>query len=171
VRTVEATLGVRIGVTGTSLRISGAHAEQALAGKVISEIYDLLKHGLPDLSERRRVRDSNYSRDRNAELKDIFLDTIYVSANKRVISPKSINQKVYIDSIRNHDIRFRNRSGRHRQDLPCDGDGAGGPDEKPGHADGPVQAGSRKRARNSASCRATSRRSESVPAPALRRAA
>src|SRR6202011_3354254 len=44
--------------------------------------------------------------DRNAELKDIFLDTIYVSANKRVISPKSINQKIYIDSIRGHDIVF-----------------------------------------------------------------
>jgi phosphate starvation-inducible PhoH-like protein len=44
--------------------------------------------------------------DRNAELKDIFLDTIYVSAHKRVISPKSINQKVYIDAIRSHDIVF-----------------------------------------------------------------
>ena len=47
VRTVESALGVRIGVTGTSLKISGAHAEQALAGKVISELYDLLKHGHP----------------------------------------------------------------------------------------------------------------------------
>src|SRR5258708_31446481 len=47
VRTVETTLGVRIGVTGTSLRISGAHAEQALAGKVINEIYDLLEHRYP----------------------------------------------------------------------------------------------------------------------------
>src|SRR5271163_1605625 len=47
IRTIEQALGVRIGATGTSLRISGAHAEQALAGKVISEVYDLLKHGYP----------------------------------------------------------------------------------------------------------------------------
>jgi phosphate starvation-inducible PhoH-like protein len=44
--------------------------------------------------------------DRNADLKDIFLDTVYVSAHKRVIAPKSMNQKLYIDAIRNHDIVF-----------------------------------------------------------------
>ncbi len=106
VRTVEAALGVRIGVTGTSLRISGAHAEQALAGKVIGEIYDLLKHGYPIYPSDVEYAIRIIRGDRNAELKDIFLDTIYVSANKRVISPKSINQKLYIDSIRNHDIVF-----------------------------------------------------------------
>ncbi len=106
VRTVETTLGVRIGVTGTSLRISGAHAEQALAGKVIGEIYDLLKHGYPIYPSDVEYAIRIIRGDRNAELKDIFLDTIYVSANKRVISPKSINQKIYIDSIRNHDIVF-----------------------------------------------------------------
>jgi phosphate starvation-inducible protein PhoH and related proteins len=106
VRTIEAALGVRIGVTGTSLRISGAHAEQALAGKVISELYDLLKHGYPIYPSDVEYAIRIIRGDRNAELKDIFLDTIYVSANKRVISPKSINQKIYIDSIRGHDIVF-----------------------------------------------------------------
>ncbi len=106
VRTIEAALGVRIGVTGTSLRISGAHAEQALAGMVIGEIYDLLKHGYPIYPSDVEYAIRIIRGDRNAELKDIFLDTIYVSANKRVISPKSINQKVYIDSIRSHDIVF-----------------------------------------------------------------
>jgi phosphate starvation-inducible PhoH-like protein len=106
VRTIESALGVRIGVTGTSLRISGAHAEQALAGKVIGEVYDLLKHGYPIYPSDVEYAIRIIRGDRNAELKDIFLDTIYVSANKRVISPKSINQKIYIDSIRNHDIVF-----------------------------------------------------------------
>jgi len=106
VRTVEATLGVRIGVIGTSLRISGPHAEQALAGKVIGELYDLLKRGYPVYPSDVEYAIRIIRGDRNAELKDIFLDTIYVSANKRVISPKSINQKIYIDSIRNHDIVF-----------------------------------------------------------------
>ena len=105
-RTIESALGVRIGVTGTSLRISGAHAEQALAGKVIGEVYDLLKHGYPIYPSDVEYAIRIIRGDRNAELKDIFLDTIYVSANKRVISPKSINQKIYIDSIRNHDIVF-----------------------------------------------------------------
>jgi phosphate starvation-inducible PhoH-like protein len=73
---------------------------------VIGEVYDLLKHGYPIYPSDVEYAIRIIRGDRNAELKDIFLDTIYVSANKRVISPKSINQKVYIDSIRNHDIVF-----------------------------------------------------------------
>jgi phosphate starvation-inducible PhoH-like protein len=44
--------------------------------------------------------------DRSIDLKDIFLDTVYVSAHKRVISPKSVHQKLYIDAMRTHDIVF-----------------------------------------------------------------
>ena len=106
IRTLEQALGVRIDVNGTAMRIAGPHAEQALAGKVLGELYELLKRGYPVFPS-----DVEYSirilrGDRNAELKDIFLDTIYVSAHKRVISPKSINQKLYIDAIRSHDIVF-----------------------------------------------------------------
>jgi phosphate starvation-inducible PhoH-like protein len=97
---------VRIGVSGTSLKISGGQAEQALAGKLVTELYELLKRGYlvhpSDVEYAIRI----LRNDRDADLKDIFLDTIYVSAHKRVISPKSVNQKIYIDAIRNHDIVF-----------------------------------------------------------------
>ncbi len=39
-------------------------------------------------------------------IKDIFLDTVYISAMKRRISPKSLNQKRYIEAMRTHDIVF-----------------------------------------------------------------
>jgi phosphate starvation-inducible protein PhoH and related proteins len=97
---------VRIGVNGSTLRISGAHPEQALAGKVLSELYEIVKQGHPIYPS-----DVEYSvrilrADGNVDLKDIFLDTIYISAHKRVIAPKSVNQKRYIDAIRGHDIVF-----------------------------------------------------------------
>jgi phosphate starvation-inducible PhoH-like protein len=106
VRTIEQALGVRIGVAGNVLKISGGLAEQALGGKLLSELYELLKAGYPIYPS-----DVDYSirilrGDRNASLKDIFLDTVYVSAHKRVITPKSIHQKLYIDAIRNHDVVF-----------------------------------------------------------------
>ncbi|HEV3112333.1 MAG TPA: PhoH family protein [Candidatus Binataceae bacterium] len=105
-RTIEQALGVRIGVAGNVLKISGGLAEQALGGKLLSELYELLKAGYPIYPS-----DVDYSirilrGDRNASLKDIFLDTVYVSAHKRVITPKSIHQKLYIDAIRNHDVVF-----------------------------------------------------------------
>ena len=46
------------------------------------------------------------SGDSRAKLQDIFLDTIYISAHKRTITPKSIAQKAYIDAIRRYDIVF-----------------------------------------------------------------
>ncbi len=39
-------------------------------------------------------------------LEDIFLDTICVSTRKRIIAPKSLAQKHYIDSIRKNDVVF-----------------------------------------------------------------
>jgi phosphate starvation-inducible PhoH-like protein len=106
VRIIEQGLGVRIGVNGSTLKISGGHAEQALSGKILSELYDLLKRGYPIY-----VGDVEYAirilrADRNVDLKDIFLDTVYISAHKRIISPKSLNQKAYIEAIRAHDIVF-----------------------------------------------------------------
>jgi phosphate starvation-inducible PhoH-like protein len=106
IRTIEQGFGVRIGVNGNSLKVAGGHAEQALSGKLLSDLYELLKRGYPIYAG-----DVEYSirilrADRNADLKDIFLDTVYVSAHKRVISPKSLNQKAYIDAIRTHDIVF-----------------------------------------------------------------
>ncbi len=105
-RTIEAALGVRIGVNGSALKISGGHIEQALAGKLLSELYDLLKRGYPiyngDVDYAIRILRA----DRNVDLKDIFLDQVYISANKRIISPKSLNQKAYVEAIRSHDIVF-----------------------------------------------------------------
>jgi len=106
IRTIEQALGVRIGVSGSSLKITGSHTQQALTGKLLTELYEMLKQGHPlypsDVEYSIRILRG----DRNVDLKEIFLDTVYVSAHKRVISPKSVHQKAYIDAIRKHDIVF-----------------------------------------------------------------
>jgi phosphate starvation-inducible PhoH-like protein len=106
IRTIEEALDVRILVDGNTLKISGGHAEQALSGKLLSELYELLKRGYPIYPGDVEYSIRMLRADRNVDLKDIFLDAVYVSAHKRVISPKSINQKRYIDAIRHHDIVF-----------------------------------------------------------------
>ena len=97
---------MRIGASGTSLKITGGHAEQAFTGKLLGELYELIKGGYPIYPSDVEYAIRILRGDRDADLKDIFLDTIYISAHKRVISPKSVNQKIYIDAIRNHDIVF-----------------------------------------------------------------
>ena len=39
-------------------------------------------------------------------LKDIFLDKVYITSKKRPVIPKSTAQKEYIDAIRNCDMVF-----------------------------------------------------------------
>ncbi|MBI1817865.1 MAG: PhoH family protein [Deltaproteobacteria bacterium] len=105
-KTIERALGVRVGSGDHSLFVSGDDVERELAGRVLKQLYGLLESGYPvypsDVDYAIRI----LSRDRGANLKDIFLDTIYISAHKRVITPKSIAQKTYLEAIRHYDIVF-----------------------------------------------------------------
>jgi phosphate starvation-inducible PhoH-like protein len=103
-KVIERVLGVRVTVSGTTLHVSGDPVERELAGRVLSQLYAVIEKGYPVY-----VSDVDYairilSRDRTANLREIFLDTIYISSHKRIITPKSIAQKEYIEAIRNYDI-------------------------------------------------------------------
>ncbi len=106
VKTVERLLDVRIGVSGTALHVTGDPVACELAARVLSQLYGVVEKGYPiypsDVDYAVRI----LSRDRNANLRDIFLDTIYISSHKRIITPKSVAQKEYIDAIREYDIVF-----------------------------------------------------------------
>ncbi len=103
---IEKALGVKISAAGTSLIIAGDKEQRALAGRVATQLYGLLQGGYPvypsDVDYAIRI----LSRDHSANLRDIFLDTVYISAHRRTITPKSIAQKAYIDAIRRFDIVF-----------------------------------------------------------------
>jgi phosphate starvation-inducible PhoH-like protein len=106
VKALERQLGIRIDVGEAGLRPHGDPVEVELATRVLTQLYGLLEKGYPiypsDVDYALRILSS----DRNAKLRDIFLDTVFISAHKRVITPKSVAQKAYIDSIREFDIVF-----------------------------------------------------------------
>ena len=106
IKTIERVTGVRIGLGDRTLLIQGDAVERELAGRVLKELYGLLEHDYPiypsDVDYAVRI----LSRDRSAKLKDIFLDSIYITSHKRVVTPKSVAQKAYIDAIRQDDIVF-----------------------------------------------------------------
>jgi phosphate starvation-inducible PhoH-like protein len=106
VKLLERQLGVRIDVADTSVTLHGDPLETELASRVLTQLYGLLENGYPiyasDVDYALRILSS----DRSAKLRDIFLDTVFISAHKRVITPKSVAQKSYIDAIRNYDIVF-----------------------------------------------------------------
>ncbi len=90
----------------SSVEVRGDDVQVELAARVVRQLADLLEQGYPlypsDVEYGLRI----LSGDRNARLREIFLDTIFISAHKRTVAPKSLTQKLYIDSMRKNDIVF-----------------------------------------------------------------
>jgi len=106
VKILQNTLQVRIRIRGAALEIEGDSLQVELASQVIKQLYGLLEKGYPVYASDVDYAVRILSGDSRAKLQEIFLDTIYISAHKHTITPKSIAQKVYIDAIRRYDIVF-----------------------------------------------------------------
>ena len=102
---VENRYGIRVHARGGKLSLEGDALGVDSAFRFFSELYGLLEKGYvldpADVELAARVIDEGKIR-----LEDIFLDTVCVSTRKKIIAPKSITQKLYIESIRKHDIVF-----------------------------------------------------------------
>jgi len=105
-RVIEKRLSIVINIRGKDLVLQGGLPELEMAENVLNQLYGLLKEGYPiyerDVDYSLRILAGNHK----AQLKPIFLDRVYIPSKKRTIAPKSINQKVYVDSIRENDIVF-----------------------------------------------------------------
>jgi phosphate starvation-inducible PhoH-like protein len=103
-RRIAKTIGVKINAKGNALTIQGGDLDVSLSKRVLNDLYGLLKKGYPlyptDIDYAIRM----ISDDRTVNLEDIFLDAVYISSRKRVITPKSLAQKRYIDAIRKYDL-------------------------------------------------------------------
>jgi len=106
VKILQQALEVKIRVRGSALEIAGDPLQVELASQIVRQLYSLLEKGYPVYASDVDYAIRILSGDSRAKLQDIFLDTIYISAHKRTITPKSIAQKAYIDAIRRHDIVF-----------------------------------------------------------------
>ncbi len=103
---IEKKLGIRVGSQGTVIHLSGDEAQVGVARRLLEELCTLLREGMPlypaDVDYAIRI----LSADSSASLKDIFFDTVFVSARNKMIAPKSIAQKSYVDNIRENHVVF-----------------------------------------------------------------
>jgi phosphate starvation-inducible protein PhoH and related proteins len=105
-RIVERALGVTIQPEGNEAAIVGDRRQVELAAKVLSGIYRILRKGIPVTSNDVSAAVRIVSADRNADVFDVFNDVVFVSSRRRMITPKSLAQKRYLDAIREDDIVF-----------------------------------------------------------------
>ena len=97
---------VAINARGSTVFIDGDKIATALAANILNQLYGILKEGFPihpnDIDFAVRLLSS----DDRINLKEIFLDRVYITSKKSAVTPKSLAQKEYIDAIRKHDIVF-----------------------------------------------------------------
>jgi phosphate starvation-inducible PhoH-like protein len=98
--------GVTINARGNTVFIAGDEIAAALAGKVLNQLYGLLKEGYPIHPNDIDFAVNVLSGDDRVNLKEIFLDRVYITSKKNAVTPKSLTQKEYIEAIRNFDIVF-----------------------------------------------------------------
>jgi phosphate starvation-inducible PhoH-like protein len=106
IQQIAEALDIQIHVRGNALSVYGDIISTRLAEKLLKELYGLIEEGYPiyesDIDYAIRILSS----DDRAKLRDIFLDTVYITSQKRPITPKGLAQKTYIDAIRKFDIVF-----------------------------------------------------------------
>jgi len=105
-REISNTLDIQINARGNTVILHGDVINTQLAERLLKQLYSLIEEGYPiyqnDVDYAIRI----LSTDDRAKLKDIFLDTVYITSQKRPITPKGLAQKEYIDAIRKFDIVF-----------------------------------------------------------------
>lgn len=103
---LEKKIGLSVHNRGNTILLRGWDWEVALADNVLNQLYALLKGNYPVYLDDVEYAIRILSGDPSVDLKEIFRDEVYISSKKKVITPKSVNQREYVNSIRKCDIVF-----------------------------------------------------------------
>ncbi|MGE5699957.1 MAG: PhoH family protein [Deltaproteobacteria bacterium] len=103
---VERTLGVSVLPKGNEVSVSGDPLQVDLAVKVLEGLYRVLRKGIPLTSNDVAAAVRIVCSDRNADVSMVFQDVVFKSSRNRIITPKSVAQKMYLDAMRDFDIVF-----------------------------------------------------------------
>ena len=104
-RFLEETFKVRIKNQGNDLLIEGDEAGAALAGQVFEQLASLMKDGYAVTSADVRLAAQLLARDGGTRLRDYLLKAA-VRGGKKVVVPRSMNQRAYLDEIAKNDMVF-----------------------------------------------------------------
>jgi phosphate starvation-inducible protein PhoH and related proteins len=97
---------VKVKAWGNHITVSGKDGHVLKISTLLQQLYAIMEKGWhihsSDIDYAHRI----LSEDINFELARIFLDTVFISSQKRIITPKSIAQRLYIEYMRNSDMVF-----------------------------------------------------------------
>jgi phosphate starvation-inducible PhoH-like protein len=103
---VERFLGVTILPKGNVLTVAGDPLSVEISVKVLTGLYLVLRKGIPITSNDVVAAVKIVRSDRHAEVAGVFQDVVFKSSRNKIITPKSVAQKKYLDAMRDCDIVF-----------------------------------------------------------------
>lgn len=106
VQPISKQLGVKIGLRGDTMLFRGDPEAVGCAIRLVDQLARVCRGG-KILKEADVVRGARILVENpQAELNTIFNDVVHVTASRRLITPKGMAQKKYVDTIRNKDLTF-----------------------------------------------------------------
>ncbi len=103
---VERALGVIVQPKGNEVTVAGDPLQVELAVKVLAGLYRVLRKGIPITSNDVAAAVRIVCSDSNADVSTVFQDVVFKSSRNKIITPKSVAQKRYLDAMRDYDLVF-----------------------------------------------------------------
>ncbi len=103
---LESLFNVRIRTQGHELVVDGEGSGPERVDLVVGQLASLLKDGYKLSNADVRTASELVAQDQSVDLRDHFLKGSLTAAGKRRVSPKTVNQRRYLDAIEAHDIVF-----------------------------------------------------------------
>ncbi len=103
---IEKALGIRIGLRGNVLSLFGPEEARRSGADLLRQIEQLgaggQRLGRAEISQAAR----QFAQGRTPSIRDWLSDTVLLTNRRKAITPRSPNQKRYVDAIRSRDIVF-----------------------------------------------------------------
>jgi phosphate starvation-inducible PhoH-like protein len=103
---LESTFNVRIRTQGHDLLVEGDGPGLDRVDRVVGQLASLMRDGYKLSNADVKTASDLVAQDDTVNLRDHFLKGSLTSAGRRRVSPKSVNQRRYLDAIDQHDIVF-----------------------------------------------------------------
>lgn len=104
-RFLENALKVRIKNSGSELLVEGEPSGEEVAGQIFEQLGSLMKEGYSVASGDVRLAAQLLSQDAGTRLRD-YLMRAAVRGGKKVVVPRSLNQRAYLEEIEKNDMVF-----------------------------------------------------------------
>jgi phosphate starvation-inducible protein PhoH and related proteins len=103
---LESTFNVRIRTQGHDLLVEGDGPGLDRVDRVVGQLASMMRDGYKLSNADVKTASDLVAQDDTVDLRDHFLKGSLTSAGRRRVSPKSVNQRRYLDAIEQHDIVF-----------------------------------------------------------------